>query len=41
MMKNMLKRLLVAAVPLVINEARKYMKNKKRMKNIQKMNMVK
>ena len=39
--KGIMKRILIAAVPLVINEVRKYMKNKKKIKNMQQMNMVK
>ncbi|WP_301950651.1 hypothetical protein [Bacillus sp. V59.32b] len=41
MARGIMKRLMVAAVPLVINEVRQYMKNKKKTKRIQKVNMMK
>jgi hypothetical protein len=40
-MKGIMKRVLIAAVPLLLNEARQYMKHKKSFKKMQQMNMAK
>ncbi|WP_409305172.1 hypothetical protein [Peribacillus sp. SCS-155] len=40
MAKSIMKRLLIAALPIVINQAKEYMKKKKAVKNMQKTNMA-
>ncbi|MDQ0217324.1 hypothetical protein [Peribacillus cavernae] len=41
MRKGIMKRIMIAALPLVINEVREYMKNRKKVKRIQQVNTVK
>ncbi|WP_419883622.1 hypothetical protein ACN6MY_08860 [Peribacillus sp. B-H-3] len=41
MAKGIFKKMIIAAAPLIISQAGKYLRNRKRVKNMQQANMVK